>query len=192
MSRSTWVVINAALRTFAYRAFTFYGWPFQAYSASSRVCNCVSISQNAENDSRNTMLKTAATLQQHGLGCSRFARRYSGNRDFFLLLGVLSCFSSPGSLRTAYGFSSGYWGISPSGLPHSEIHGSKPACGSPWLFVARYVLRRLPAPRHPPCALNSLTFKSAVKLKISFAYIASCAVVKELGRLRQNLPQNNP
>jgi len=37
-----------------------------------------------------------------------------------------------------------------------------------------------------------LTFKAAVKMKISFAYIASCAVVKELGRLRQNLPQNNP
>ena len=32
-----------------------------------------------------------------GLGSSPFARRYSGNRFFFLLLGVLRCFSSPGS-----------------------------------------------------------------------------------------------
>ena len=33
-----------------------------------------------------------------GLGSFPFARRYSGNRSFFLLLRVLRCFSSPGSL----------------------------------------------------------------------------------------------
>ena len=38
-------------------------------------------------------------------------------------------------------------------LPHSDIPGSKPARGSPGLFAARYVLRRLLLPRHPPCAL---------------------------------------
>src|SRR5690554_1737682 len=31
-----------------------------------------------------------------GLGSFRFARRYSGNRIFFLFLWVLRCFSSPG------------------------------------------------------------------------------------------------
>ena len=31
-----------------------------------------------------------------GLGCSPFARRYLGNRFFFLFLRVLRCFSSPG------------------------------------------------------------------------------------------------
>ena len=31
-----------------------------------------------------------------GLGCSPFARRYSGNRGCFLFLRVLRCFSSPG------------------------------------------------------------------------------------------------
>ena len=31
-----------------------------------------------------------------GLGCFRFARRYSGNRFCFLFLRVLRCFSSPG------------------------------------------------------------------------------------------------
>ena len=33
-----------------------------------------------------------------GLGSSHFARRYFGNRSFFLFLRVLRCFSSPGSL----------------------------------------------------------------------------------------------
>ena len=30
---------------------------------------------------------------------------------------------------------------------------------SPRLIVDRYVLHRLPMPRHPPCALISLTFR---------------------------------
>ena len=44
------------------------------------------------------------------------------------------------------------------GFPHSEIHGSKPICGSPWLIAACHVLHRLSVPRHSPCALYSLTF----------------------------------
>ena len=35
----------------------------------------------------------------NGLGSFHFARRYFGNRCFFLLLRLLRCFSSPGSLR---------------------------------------------------------------------------------------------
>ena len=44
-----------------------------------------------------------------------------------------------------------------AGLPHSEISGSKPMCGSPKLIAACHVLRRLLMPRHSPCALSSLT-----------------------------------
>jgi hypothetical protein len=44
-----------------------------------------------------------------------------------------------------------------AGLPHSEIPGSKPVCGSPRLIAAYHVLLRLSAPRHPPCTLSSLT-----------------------------------
>ena len=45
------------------------------------------------------------------------------------------------------------------GFPHSEIPGSMPACGSPRLIAACHVLHRLLLPRHPPCALSSLTTK---------------------------------
>ena len=38
---------------------------------------------------------------QHGLGSFHFARRYFGNRCFFLFLRLLRCFSSPGSLYIA-------------------------------------------------------------------------------------------
>jgi hypothetical protein len=47
--------------------------------------------------------------------------------------------------------------MTPPRFPHSDIHGSRPACGSPWLFAACHVLLRFPAPRHPPSALSSLT-----------------------------------
>jgi hypothetical protein len=47
--------------------------------------------------------------------------------------------------------------ITLDGLPHSEIFGSKPVCGSPKLIAAYHVLHRRPAPRHPPYALSSLT-----------------------------------
>ena len=42
----------------------------------------------------------------------------------------------------------------PRGFAHSEIHGSRAMCASPWLIAACHVLRRLPVPRHPPCALT--------------------------------------
>ena len=44
------------------------------------------------------------------------------------------------------------------GLPHSEIHGSKPVLGSPWLIAGYNVLHRLLVPRHPPIALSSLLY----------------------------------
>ena len=49
--------------------------------------------------------------------------------------------------------------VNPGGLSHSEIHGSAPACGSPWLIATCYVLHRLLAPRHSPFALSSLITK---------------------------------
>ena len=42
-------------------------------------------------------------------------------------------------------------------FPHSDIRGSQLICSSPRLFAACHVLLRLPVPRHPPCALLSLT-----------------------------------
>ena len=42
------------------------------------------------------------------------------------------------------------------GFPHSEIHGSKPIPGSPWLIAGYRVLHRLLLPRHPPNALIAL------------------------------------
>ena len=42
------------------------------------------------------------------------------------------------------------------GFPHSEIQGSMPITGSPWLIAGYHVLHRLLLPRHPPNALLAL------------------------------------
>ena len=42
-------------------------------------------------------------------------------------------------------------------FPHSEISGSMDICSSPKLFAAYHVFHRLLVPRHPPCALSSIT-----------------------------------
>ena len=83
-------------------------------------------------------------LHPPGLGCSRFARRYSGNRGCFLFLGVLRCFSSPACLLTPYVFRRGYWRITTSRFPHSEISGSKPVRRLPEAY------RSLPRPSSAP------------------------------------------
>jgi hypothetical protein len=53
-------------------------------------------------------------------------------------------------------FRKGRRSVTPARLPHSEISGSTPLCGSPKLIAAYHVLHRLLAPRHSLCALKSL------------------------------------
>jgi hypothetical protein len=65
----------------------------------------------------------------------------------------------PGFARTRLWIHRAVRGFYPRGFPHSEIPGSKPACGSPRLIAACHVLHRRLLPRHPPCALSSLTTK---------------------------------
>ena len=47
----------------------------------------------------------------HGLGSFPFARRYSGNRFFFLFLRLLRCFSSAGSLHMPMDSAYDDWGL---------------------------------------------------------------------------------
>ncbi len=86
-----------------------------------------------------------------GLGSSPFARHYWGNHCCFLLLGVLRCFSSPGSPPRRHARMPAQHA---GGLSHSEIRASRDMCSSARLIAAYHVLHRLCEPRHPPCALS--------------------------------------
>ena len=80
-----------------------------------------------------TLLLASGSLMQSitpertrsGLGSFPFARRYSGNRCFFLFLRLLRCFSSPGSLRIPMDSVYGDWSSSSRVSPfrHPRIDG---------------------------------------------------------------------
>ncbi len=98
---------------------------------------------------------TPVQSQPYRFGLLRF--RSPLLTEYFLLLRVLRCFSSPSSPRTDYVFLCGWSGIPRTGFPHSDICGSQLYHNSPQLFAVIHVLLRPLTPRHPPCALCSLT-----------------------------------
>ena len=61
---------------------------------------------------RSLMAVRTPTCTHVGLGSFPFARRYSGNRVFFLFLPVLRCFSSRGSLCMAMDSPCSDWSLS--------------------------------------------------------------------------------
>lgn len=100
VSRGT---LDLSLETFhfVYRAITFYGGIFQSSSTTIRLSYML-----VRNPSAST-----------GLGSFPFARRYLGNRFFFLFLRVLRCFSSPGVPFLTYVFSKEYLRVAQVGFP---------------------------------------------------------------------------
>ena len=67
-----------------------------------------------------------------------------------------------------------------AGFPHSDICGSRDICSSPQLFAAYRVFHRLLVPRHPPCALYSLTCCNSSFMVSLPAYIALYAFLFEI------------
>ena len=106
-------------------------------------------------------LAAQQVLQPHcastGFGLIRVRSPLLTESLLFSLPGGTEMVHFPPLPSRAYVFSSGFSGISQRGFPHSEIPGSKLVCSSPRLIAAYRVLHRLPAPRHSPCALSSLT-----------------------------------
>ena len=96
-------------------------------------------------------------ISSSGLASFAFARHYSQNLVWFLFLALLRCFSSGGSPHIPIWFSIWCMDFTPCGLLHSDICASMLAYSSTQLFAVNHVLRRLPMPRHSPCALISFT-----------------------------------
>jgi hypothetical protein len=61
--------------------------------------------------------------------------------------------------------------LSPPGFPIRKSPGQSLFSGLPKLIAAYHVLHRLPMPRHPPYALNSLTIKKSSTLCDRFFYL---------------------
>ena len=113
-------------------------------SPYSGSCRCLKISRTGLSPSLAGFPKTIllsmilrcavhnpAGIATHGLACFHFARRYFGNRCFFLFLRLLRCFSSAGSLRmtmdSSYGDSVLHCRVSPFGNLRIESYLRLPA-----------------------------------------------------------------
>ena len=134
---------------FVYRTVTFSGPSFQGIRLTIPVYHSAALRPDRPYNPREQALwfglfRVRSPLLAESLTC-------------FLFLQVLRWFTSLRCPPHPYGFRMGYFEMNRSGFPHSEIPGSKPACGSPGLIAACHVLHRLLVPRHSPYALSSLT-----------------------------------
>ena len=127
--------------SFAYGAFTLSGWLSQNHSA--RIIE--SIMQSEPHGARTMVWALPRSLAAtYGIDVSFSSSGYldvSVHRVPLLKLCI--------GLRILE--------VCSSGFPHSDISGSSDICSSPKLFAAYHVFHRLLVPRHPPCALISLT-----------------------------------
>ena len=126
---------------FAYGAFTLSGWLSQNHSTTFPSHFLRSEPQNARTLVWALSLSLAAT-QEIDLSFSS-----SGYLD------VSVHRVPPAYLWIQYAVTE----VLSAGFPHSDISGSMDICSSPKLFAAYHVFHRLLVPRHPPCALISLT-----------------------------------
>ena len=143
---------------FAYGAFTLSGRSFQDRSAN-RICNVCSPNPS---------------MHARWFGLFRFRSP--------LLTESHVVFSSSGYLDVSvhrvpfHTLWIGVWilEVCSSGFPHSEIHGSRDICSSPWLFAAYHVFLRLSVPRHPPCALFRLTCYDTLPSVVMHHLLLAC------------------
>ena len=162
MSRGTRVPTRSRL-PFAYRTVTFSGEPFRTLRLDNRFLTPYERAPQppGSEDPRFGLFRVRSPLLTESL-------------ISFLFLEVLRWFTSLGSPLPTYEFSWRSLDMTPAGLPHSEIPGSKRACRSPRLIAACCVLHRLSVPRHPPSTLSNLTIKcldlmrSAVPLVLTY------------------------
>ena len=137
-------------RAFAYGALTLCRAPSHASSARHVLCDCGRAVRGPDAAS-----STPGRQRPHASRAPRFGLAPVRSP---LLGGSLLDFLSSGYLDVSVPpVASHYVGSrpSPAGFPHSGTPGSKPVCGSPGTIAACRALRRLPAPRHPPCALHT-------------------------------------
>ena len=140
---------------FVYKAFTFCGSLFQHDSANSIFCNSAEAQQ--------CFLDGPATpFQQRLLPYTGMV--WTGPCSLTTTWGISSISFPPGTEMFHFSglLTFRCHGSAPVGLPHSDIRGSRPACGSPRRFAACCVFHRPYVPRHPSIALDTLTCFSFV------------------------------
>ena len=144
---STYSGYRHVFRLFAYGAFTLSGWLSQNHSARLAESIPRSEPRSARTPVWALSISLAATLEIDFSFSSSGYLDVSVHRVPFHTLWI------------------GVWmtEVCSAGFPHSEISGSMDICSSPKLFAAYHVFHRLLVPRHPPCALTTLTVAGTIE-----------------------------
>ncbi len=112
---------------------------------------------------------TPAAPKCHGFGLFRFRSPLLSESRFLSFPPGTEMVHFPGFAHIRLCIQRDVLEVCSSGFPHSEISGSTPVCGFPKLIAACHVLHRLSLPRHPPCALSSLTIELTPRRRRAFA-----------------------
>ena len=144
---STYSGYRHVFRLFAYGAFTLSGWLSQNHSAKTLESIMRSEPQSARTLVWALSISLAATFEITVVFSSSGYLDVSVHRVPFHTLWI------------------GVWmtEVFSAGFPHSDISGSMDICSSPKLFAAYHVFHRLLVPRHPPCALTTLTVAGTIE-----------------------------
>ncbi len=148
MPRGTQVPASSP-SSFAYVAITLYGRSFQSASTRERIGNSTVAGPTTP----------PSPEGDRGLGYIRFRSPLLSESRLISFPSGTEMVHFPELARVRLWIHRTVQRVYRWGFPHSEIPGSKPACGSPRLIAACHVLHRHLPPRHPPCALSSLTIK---------------------------------
>ena len=144
VSRVSWYSgYRHVTRSFAYGTFTLSGWLSQNHSARLYESIMRSEPRNARIPVCPLSISLAATLEIDVSFSSSWYLDVSVPRVPDVWLWIHHAVTEGCS----------------AGFPHSEIGGSSDICSSPQLIAAYHVFHRLLVPRHPPCALYSLTIR---------------------------------
>ena len=133
-------------------------WPaFPDRSAKILIFDLPTVPYDRPTEAYNTEVTTHTGLTSLRFGLFPFRSPLLGESLLISFPAGTEMFHFPPFTAATYVFSCRRQRMTAGEFPHSEIPGSKPACGSPRLIAAYRVLHRLSAPRHPPCTLSSLT-----------------------------------
>ena len=168
---STYSGSRLATSAFVYGTFTLCGCISQKHSTSSHGSIVRSEPRSARTPVWALPVSLAAT---------------SGIDVSFSSSGYLDVSVHPVPLHTLW---IGVWihEVCSCGFPHSEISGSQDMCSSPKLFAAYHVFHRLSVPRHPPCALISITNKMSKAVRARALLRGMLAFLSGRNEIRDHL-----
>ncbi len=136
-------------RSFRYGTITRYGQPFQTVPLPQWFITLRRPGRDGQMVPQPPQRNARRLSHAAGLASSAFAHHYSRNRNCFLFLRVLRCFTSPRYHPLPYAFRQGRRPMTSAGFPHSETPGSQTGCRLPGEY------RRLPRPSSAPGAKAS-------------------------------------